>query len=101
MSYEGTTRRSRRWRLIQKQGLVGLGSFKLLMVEPGFPKRGTKVGPWMDTFITSGDTLGTLYLDVQASQLSFLPEVMGPEWPLHKEAKYLQGLNLCIQAAAA
>lgn len=55
----------------------------------------------MDILITSEDALGHLYLNVQASQLSFIPEVRGLEWPFHKEAKHLKGLHLCIQAAVA
>lgn len=53
VSYEGTTRGARRWRLIQKQGLVSLGrSFKLLMVEPVSLRGEQRQGPgWIYSFL--------------------------------------------------
>lgn len=87
---EGADRGARRWRLIRKQGLVGLGSSRLLTVEPvllGGAERG----------ILGGQT----HYFRRCSRLSFLPEVTGPEWPLHKEAKSLRTVNVCIEAAAA
>lgn len=64
---------------------MGLGSFRLLVVGG-----------------EGGGTLGgqTHYF-WRCSRLSLLPEVTGPERPLHKEAKSLQSVNVCIQAAAA
>lgn len=92
-SHKGRTRGARRRR--------PWGEFSPIDGRACFPKRGTKVGPWLDLLMTSGEPLEILYLDVQASQLSFLPEVIGPQWPVHKEAKYLKTLSLCIHAAAA